>query len=231
MKKGSTGKRKQKILPSGKARLSVAKSRIKTILAKAKEIVVSKKPQKKAPVSKNHKGRPAVKQAQPVPAKTSIAASTDLPFSYNQTKLELLVRDPEWAYAYWDFSGETWRWMMRLFDEDPASRAQLRIHSLNHQASYDLDVQLEMKNWYVNLGLPDTEFEAELGLMDSKGRFYSIVRSNRVRAPRNGISKVVDPRWDPAEFAEITQLSGGQGTGPFGASVFSPISSPHIKQS
>jgi hypothetical protein len=32
----------------------------------------------------------------------------DLPFSYNETKLVLMVRDPLWAYAYWDFSADSW---------------------------------------------------------------------------------------------------------------------------
>ena len=150
-----------------------------------------------------------------------------MPFSYNQTRLELLVRDPEWAYSWWDFSGDTWNWMTKIFLKDPGARAKLRIHNLSHRASYDLDIDLEAKNWYVNLGLPDTEFEAELGLLDSHGHFHLIAKSNRVRTPRNGPSKVVDPHWDPSEFADLDPLSS-KNVKSFGASLFS---SPRVRKS
>ena len=211
MKKGRAGKRKQGNPPAGKARLTAAKSRIKKVLAKAQKVSLPKVLKKKSLLLKK-KITSSVEVPLKRPAESRAAVSpqvdflsfSDLPFSYNQTKLELLVRDPEWVYSYWDFSGETWRWVMKLLEEDPVSRAKLRIHNLSHQSFYDLDVYLEAKNWYVNLGFPDASFEAELGLLDSKGRFYSIVKSNRIRTPRNGPSAVIDPNWDPSEFGGIT---------------------------
>ena len=202
MKKGRPANRKKKIMPARKARLTHAKRKSaakRTSLArKAKPVL---KPESK-------------------PSELPCPSDADLPFSYNQTKLILLARDPEWAYAYWDFSAETWNWIMKLLKEDPATRAKLRVHNLSHQTFYDLDVPLEAKNWYLHLGLPNTEFEAELGLLDSKGRFYRIIKSNRIRTPRNGPSEVIDPDWDPSEFADIPQLSG-KGAQQFAASLFS----------
>src|SRR3989338_880431 len=169
MKKGRAEKGKQGSSPAGKERLSAAKSRIKKVLAKAKKIVLPETFKKKSPGLKKTKILPGkispktlIERKPAVSPKADFSSSyADLPLSYNQTKLELLVRDPEWIYAYWDFSGETWRWVTKLLEEDPASRAKLRIHNLSHHTSYDLDVQLEAKNWYVNVGFPDTEFEAE----------------------------------------------------------------------
>ena len=213
MKKGSAGNRKQGEALSGKTRLGAAKKRMKKVLAKAKKVSLPKNRQRKATA------RIVRKQTLAAEA-PSVSSARELPFSYNQTKLELLVRDPEWAYAWWDFSAETWRWITNLLGEDPATRAKLRIHNLSHRTSYDLDVDLDGKNWYLNLGFSNTEFEAELGLLDSKGRFHRIAQSNRVRTPRNGPSPVIDPYWDPSEFSDITQLSG-KGAKPFaGASMF-----------
>ena len=244
MKKGSAGTRKMKKLTSGKSRITAAKTRIKKVLAKAQPLVrpLSKSPKKATKnliVSRNRQTKSAVKRvsgprglAQAISKKQStapVSSRADLPFSYNQTRLELMVRDPEWAYAWWDFSGETWKWMMKLFAEDSATCTKLRIHNLSHATSYDLDVHLDAKNWYVNLGFPDTEFEAELGLLDSKGRFHRIAKSNRVRTPRNGASTVIDPRWDPSEFSDLEQLSG-KSSKPFGASA-SLFSAPRVRKS
>lgn len=135
--------------------------------------------------------------------------SGGLPFSYNQTKLILLVRDPYWVYSYWDFSSETWDWTQSLKQKDPRCSAKLRIHNLDHGNFYDIDIGLEAKGWYVDVGLPDTTFEAELGIVDSKGQFYRIAKSNRIRTPRNRPAGVVDAQWCPEDFEWIYEWSGG----------------------
>lgn len=143
----------------------------------------------------------------------------DLPHSYNKTKLELLERDPHWAYAFWDFSAETWKWLEDLRGKQ-ITRAILRIRNFSTKQSHDVDVQLGTKHWYLHLDSPDTEFEAELGLMDGAGKFYLIARSNRIRMPRNGPSKNVDPKWKPTHFEELYKLSGG-GTSEKASGLFS----------
>lgn len=155
----------------------------------------------------------------------TVQAPNDLPFSYNKTELVLLVRDPEWAYAYWDFSSETWNWLQSVFSSKPGSSAKLRIHNLSAGNYFDIDVHLEGKHWYVCLGLDNTEFQAELGLLDRGGNFHLIARSNRVKTPRSKPSEIIDPNWIPEHFDELYRLSGG---GRFGASS---LSAPPIKKS
>ncbi len=142
----------------------------------------------------------------------------DLPFSYNKTRLALLVRDPYWGYVYWDFSEKTWNWIQDFFRKDPGTQVKLRVHNLTDRTFMDVDVQLEAQSWYLCFGLDNREFETELGLMDSKGRFHSIVKSNRMRTPRSQPSEKIDPNWDPANFDELYRLSGGGQAG--GTSAF-----------
>ena len=151
----------------------------------------------------------------------------DLPFSYGSTRLVLLVRDPQWAYAYWDFSGETWEWIQQFFKKDPRVSVKLRVHNLSSGSFFDLDIQLEAKNWYVCVGQANCEFEAELGLVDSKGRFHCIAKSNRVRTPRSGPSEKIDPNWDPKNFEEIYRLSGGRYDGK-GSEFLSSFTQKHL---
>lgn len=149
------------------------------------------------------------------------AVVTDLPFSYGETKLVLLVRDPYWSYSYWDFSGETWNWIQGKFTSDPSLKAVMRVHDLDSKRSYDLLISLEAKNWYLHLGVPDHRYVAELGVGDGNKRFYLIVRSNEVRTPRDSPSEVIDPEWEAREFDEIYRLSGGGQAG--SSSLSSPI--------
>ncbi len=146
----------------------------------------------------------------------------DLPFSYNQTRLVLLVRDPEWAYVYWDFSGSTWNWIQDFFKKDPGSRVKLRVYDLTENRHFDVDVELEAKSWYLCLAKDNHEFETELGLMDSNGRFHGFVRSNRMRTPRAKPSDKIDPDWDPRDFEELYRLSGGGLTSSGSSGLFSP---------
>ena len=154
----------------------------------------------------------------------SAEAPKELPFSFNKTLLALLVRDPFWAYGYWDFSGDTWNWIENLRRKDSRTKPKLRIHNIDRGGSLDLDVQLEAKNWYIELGIPDCTFEAELGLIDSQGRFHLIAKSNRIKTPRNAPSTKIDPEWSltPEEFEEIYKLSGGGKTGS-GSEFFSQV--------
>ena len=154
----------------------------------------------------------------------------DLPFSYNQTKLVILVRDPFWAFGYWDFSADTWRWAEAMLRRDTGARPKLRVHNLDRGIFYDLDVDLEAKNWYLHLGLPDTTFEVELGLLDSQGKFHLIAKSSRFRMPRDRPSDVVDPNWrlSREEFDEIYRLSGGRRAGA-SSGLFSRMKRPSSK--
>jgi len=137
------------------------------------------------------------------------AVLKDLPFSYGETKLVLLVRDPYWAYSYWDFSGETWNWSQRKLSEDSSLKPMIRLHDLDRKRSYHLVISLEAKNWYLHLGTPDHRYVAELGVGDGKSRFYLMVRSNEVQTPRDSPSHVIDPEWSDRDFEEIYRLSGG----------------------
>ncbi len=143
------------------------------------------------------------------PAAPGMPDRLDLPFSYGVTKLVLLVRDTEWAYSYWDFAGETWQWVQDIFKQNPGASSKLRVHNLDSGSFYDIDIHLESKNWYIHLGLANTAFQAELGILTFQGHFYSIVKSNQVRTPRNAPSENIDPDWPALPNDELYGLMSG----------------------
>ena len=139
-----------------------------------------------------------------------------LPRSYNITKLVLMVRDPEWVFVYWDLDVQKRKWVEYLFSKGYA-RTVLRIYDVtnidfngaNAHHQWDIDVQIEALEWYVNLGSPNRAFIADLGVVDGQGWFHCLARSNAIRMPRNGPSEVIDEEWMSLDFDEIYALSGG----------------------
>lgn len=143
-------------------------------------------------------------------------APRDVPDEYGDTKLVLLVRDPEWIYAYWEINDET-RNQLNLPRNGHHYRQVLRIYKTSGRnwpeaaAHYffDVDVSNDARNWYLHLPEPNEEWCSELGIVDETDNFVSVCRSNSIRTPRNSISEQVDSEWMIVEesFEKITRLS------------------------
>jgi len=143
-------------------------------------------------------------------------APRDLPDEYGDTKLVLLVRDPEWVYAYWEFSEDTRR-HFQLPDNGQKKNLVLRLFKIsernwpNEPAHYFFDVEVGSgtRSWYVQLPEANENWCAELGLFDEQSNFVTVCRSNVITTPRNSISDHVDSEWMTVEesFEKITRLS------------------------
>jgi hypothetical protein len=138
-----------------------------------------------------------------------------LPDRYEDDRITLICRDPNWLHAYWDLNPASVSRARGLLD-DAADHFVLRLHhfpALAGQASgqTDIEVNAAARNWYLHGGRPGHAFEIEIGLRAADGRFVPLARSNRVTAPLDRMSEVVDEKWRLlAEDAErMYTLSGG----------------------
>jgi hypothetical protein len=140
-----------------------------------------------------------------------------IPWSYGETRLTALVRDPYWIFAYWEITGETQRLAEKAVGPEAwsAARPILRVHDASGRAHYDVAIEEEVRNWYLNVGQPDRAWYLEIGRLTRSGRFVMLARSNTVHTPRDGPSQVIDPRWPPqgraAHGAGALQASPGFG--------------------
>ena len=142
----------------------------------------------------------------------------ELPNEYGDTKIVLLIRDPEWAYAYWEVNDAT-REELKLPRNSHSKRLVLRMYKVDGRnwpeegAHYffDIDVGPYASNWYVKLPEPDSKWGGELGMYDDEGNYIAICRSNVIHVPRNGMSEDVDSEWMLVEeqFHQIFDASGG----------------------
>ena len=129
--------------------------------------------------------------------------ATELPTQYGDTKVILMVRDPEWLFLYWEIS-RGHRDMLGLPSEGVPEKLVVRLHDVtaieefngtNSAAWYEIPITGEAISWYVHLPQVDREWCAELGVLNVQGEFIQICRSNTVRTPRNFISKEADAEW------------------------------------
>lgn len=199
----------------------------------AKKAPEAKKPAVVPPVSETKKIKmkevispraPEMKPQESMPETTPIRYATgELPATYHETKLVAIVRDPYWAFSYWDLSDETQHYIDSLYREYDGIRPILRIHDVtgvsfngsNGNRNWDIDVSLDARNWYLNLGSPGASFVIDLGLKDKTGRFFLIARSNTISLPTDYPSNIVDEKWmiSDIDFDELYALSGGFGVG------------------
>ena len=149
---------------------------------------------------------------------TSLAP--DIPASYGDDRIVLLIRDPYWVHVYWDISRET---LLRakgvLKDEWYDARSILRVHDVtgvdfdgdNSNSHFDIVLEGGATNWYINTHVPNRTYCVDIGLLSRSGRFVLLARSNAATTPRDAPSDVVDERWmiPDSEFDKVYALSGG----------------------
>ena len=132
-----------------------------------------------------------------------------LPDHYGRTELVLMVVDPFHLFAYWEVTPESLRQAQdALGAEMDGARAVLRIYDIslihfdgiNAHHTFDIDISLEARNWYLPVWTAEKSYCADLGFVARTGRFHAIARSNVVHTPRAGVSHRTEGPWMRVRF-------------------------------
>ena len=166
----------------------------KTVVKKAvaKKTATIKKVGVKKSSSKEHDEK--IEHPQYIPDEVDIVR--ELPNRYNETRLTLMMRDPEWCFFYWDISDSD-----ISYHSLEGRRISVRIFHVfgyditNGEIHRELDVNAIYGDRYINLAMPHAYFIGELGYYDAKGNFIVLARSNMIYAPRDSISNIYDEEW------------------------------------
>ncbi len=111
----------------------------------------------------------------------------DLPDGYGDSRLVLLPRDPQWAYAYWDISNEHkedlrqqggQQLMLRLYDVTDIDQSTQAPHSMQQYGCHEM-----ARSWYVEIPVSDRDYTAEIGYLTADDRWLMLARSAAVRVP------------------------------------------------
>ncbi|MHC4712068.1 MAG: DUF4912 domain-containing protein [Planctomycetota bacterium] len=179
--------------------------------------VKTTKPAPKRPSSTTTVRRPPVVAQPPV----FVDRGPELPHEYGQDRITVMVRDPNWLYVYWDLSGGA---RDRLASVAAGGAWVLRVHNLDEGTHEDIPVLLDGGNWYLPVA-SDTEYQIDIGVIDSEGNFHLAASSRRVKTPPMGISDLVDEQWMilEDEFRRLMDLTGALSTRFAGSHFLSEI--------
>lgn len=126
------------------------------------------------------------------------------PVTHDRDRVVLMVRDAYWLHAFWELTersqaraqaalGADWysaRPALRLFDvtsHDATSSTESAIR--------DIPIQAGIANWYVDVANPPRSFRVDIGYLTTRGRFYTLARSNSVTTPKPGLVQTLDDSW------------------------------------
>lgn len=112
------------------------------------------------------------------------------PRTYGVDRVRLLVKDPEWLFAYWDVSPRTLQGLRRDVGARAAAMSPLTLRVVDPEHGGEKVILLPegAKSWYVRADDKRRPYQAELGLTLPSGEFRRIATSNVVEPPRPGVS-------------------------------------------
>ncbi|GAP94864.1 phosphate-binding protein [Leptolyngbya sp. NIES-2104] len=134
----------------------------------------------------------------------------DLPNGYGDSRIVLMPRDPQWAYAYWDIPNEHksevrsqggQSLVLRLYDVTDIDLERQSPHSLQQLECDEL-----ARDWYLPIPVSDRDYLIEIGYITGDGRWLRLARSLPVRVP-----PVYPSGWEDDQFLTIdweTELQG-----------------------
>ncbi len=111
----------------------------------------------------------------------------DLPIGYGESRIVLLPRDPQWAYAYWDIPNEHkaeiraqggQQLALRLYDVTDMDITRQASHSVQEYGCDEM-----AREWYLPVPVSDRDYALEIGYRGWDGRWLVLARSNSMRVP------------------------------------------------
>ncbi|NJL00114.1 MAG: DUF4912 domain-containing protein, partial [Spirulinaceae cyanobacterium SM2_1_0] len=111
----------------------------------------------------------------------------DLPIGYGDSRIVLMPRDPQWAYAYWDITNEQkqacrqqggQQLALRLYDVTDINIDGQSPHSVQEYPCDEL-----AREWYLPLPVSDRDYAVDIGYRCADGRWLTLARSAAVRVP------------------------------------------------
>jgi len=128
------------------------------------------------------------------------------PESYGVDRVRLLVRDPEWIFAYWDVSSDSMKGLVKTLGERAYALSRLTLRVVDPVSGGQSDILLPpgARWWYIRSDVARRTYRAEIGVTLPSGEFRRLAQSNTVVTPRVGPSREApERRLSYREAAEL----------------------------
>ncbi len=186
----------------------------KRAAAAAQSKPAPKAPDVEAPLSEEEQIESAKYLPRHVPARVFEEERFLFPETYGVDRVRLMVKDPEWLFAYWDLSSRAVESLRRELGERgmALARLTLRITDPGHGGTSVILLPYGARAWYVRADKHSRSYRAMLGWTLPSGQFRTLAESNLVTTPRVGPSP--DPASRRLRFdADLGQIQAAAGPG------------------
>ena len=141
---------------------------------------------------------------------SQITTEYPLPERYNETQIVLMLRDPAWAFTYWDLGGADHN---RIQSTENETELFLRVYHFpegqisekSYSAFFDIPLRLDDESWYINLPFPGLRYCIDL-MIKEYAKDVILCRSNLIKAPRADVAKELKEGKTP--LLDALYLSG-----------------------
>ena len=111
----------------------------------------------------------------------------DLPGGYGESRIVLMPRDPQWAYAYWDIPGPHKEEMRRQGGVRLAIRfydvTDIDINAVSPHSLQQFECDEMTREWFLPIPVSDRDYMAEIGYVAADGRWLLMARSTPIHIP------------------------------------------------
>ena len=130
----------------------------------------------------------------------------DLPTGYDDSRIVIMPRDPQWAYTYWDVTNEHKQALrqqggqvlaLRLYDVTDTKLGTQAPHSVQEYPCDEL-----AREWYLPIPVSDRDYLLEIGYRCADGRWLVLASSAPVRVPPVYPSDWIEDHFVTIDFAE-----------------------------
>ena len=141
----------------------------------------------------------------------NIETTQELPFSYNETTIDVVLRNPAWAYVYWDISASD---LQDVINVKGFSKLLLRVHFWESEIAdklvdvCELSISVEDRAQYIFLPSEKKYFSIDLIAEYSNIEPKKLTTSRRVTIPSG--APVISLESLEKPMAPILKLSGMQ---------------------
>lgn len=114
------------------------------------------------------------------------ASDAELPLTFNETEIQVILRNPAWAYVYWDISTQK---LKDLASSDSFERFILRVSYFENEEDqnpvdfFDIKIEKDLRSQYILLENGKKYFRVDLVALFDDGTSDNLAVSRKVRLP------------------------------------------------
>ncbi len=170
--------------------------------------------------SEPQKGHEEKREEREVPGDGKFPRTPELPHTYGDNRIVLMVQDPTCLFTYWDINkGVMDKVLSSLGTLVHSAKIVLRVYDItdiiftgnNAHKFFDIEIPGSARSWYIHVREPNRSFCVDIGFLTPNGTFRILSRSNTIMTSRTGISAVTHERWMDTEgiYREVHIPMGG----------------------